>query len=300
MVAEQPVNNSRWQHAKLLAVAPREAKVNREAILQAAQVLELTLKLWNSYEFDSFSTDLISAVINGEEMEAGRLLRQRGQGGFPYRALWLITPRSQEESYEHRSLRLVKAYKQLKTLADQRVHSCHLAVFDGLLVGIMGTECLQAEELQAALLAHDLFCAQLQPLDSIAAFHQAFVRAMEVLGMAARVYQQASLASIQELRFVEELKALMDRGQEAVDEALWVLDPLQDAPDKGEMLIATLSAYLIDCGAEMERTASLLFLHRNTVKYRLQKAEGLLGFPLLRLPSSMALYRALALLRLKS
>lgn len=300
VAAEQPVNNSRWQHAKLLAVAARDAKLNREAIVQAAQVLELTLKLWKSYEFDSYSTDLISAVISGEEMEAGRLLRRHGQGGFPFRELWIITLRQREESYEKRSTRLAAAYKQLRSHLDKTEHSCHLAVFDGFLVGILSEGCLQEEAFGALLEEQDLFCAQLRPLDSLPAFHQAFSRAMEVLELAPRVYRQARAVSIQELRFVEELKACLDKGAEAVEEALWVLSPLREAQDKGEPLITTLASYFLDCGTDLERTAALLYLHRNTVKYRLQKAEGLLGFSFHRLPSSMAVYRALALLRLKN
>ncbi len=300
VAAEQAVNNSRWQHAKLLALAPREAKVNREAVAQAAQVLELTLKLWKSYEFDSFSTDLISAIINGEDMEAGRLLRRHGQGGFPYRALWLMTTRGQEESYDKRSLRLAAAYKALKSRMDHDDKNCHLAVFDNFLVGILGDSCLEEESFLAMLEEQGLFCAQIRPLDSLTAFHQAFVRALEVMALAGRVYRQTNLVSIQELHFVEELKARLDKGPEAVEESLWVLKPLLDNPDKGEPLIDTLSAYLIDCGSDLECTASLLFLHRNTVKYRLQKAEGILGFPFQRLPASMAVYRALALLRIKS
>ena len=93
VVAEHPVNNSRWQHAKLLALSPCDVQVNRESVAQAAQVLELTLKLWKSYEFDSYSTDLVSAVINGEEIEVGRLLRRHGQNAFLYRSLWIITPK---------------------------------------------------------------------------------------------------------------------------------------------------------------------------------------------------------------
>lgn len=298
--AEHPVNNSRWQHAKLLAVASQGAQVNREAIAQAAQVLELTLKLWKSYEFDNFSTDLISAVINGEELEAGRLLRRRGQGRFPYRSLWLIVPRNGEESYEKRSLRLAASYRQLKERMDAGGKNGHLAVFDGFLIGVTGDACLDEEELKAVLAAQDLFCAQLRPLESIAAFHQVFTQALELLPLAIRVYREASLVGLQELHFVKELKALIDQGPEAEEEALWILRPLREAPDKGEALIATMAAFFIDCGADLESSAALLFLHRNTVKYRLQKAEGILGFPLQRLPSSMALYRALALLRAKN
>ena len=48
----------------------------------------------------------------------------------------------------------------------------------------------------------------------------------------------------------------------------------------------------------VERTAELLFLHKNTVKYRLQRTAGRLGYPVGKMPETFALYTACALERL--
>ena len=41
-----------------------------------------------------------------------------------------------------------------------------------------------------------------------------------------------------------------------------------------EDLLATLSVYLLDAQANVSRTAELLYLHKNTVKYRLHKINS--------------------------
>lgn len=53
------------------------------------------------------------------------------------------------------------------------------------------------------------------------------------------------------------------------------LEPLVNAGSTNE-LITTLRAYL-DCGMQVERTAAFLFVHQNTVRYRLSRFEELTG-----------------------
>lgn len=56
------------------------------------------------------------------------------------------------------------------------------------------------------------------------------------------------------------------------------LEPLVNAGSTNE-LITTLRAYL-DCGMQVERTAAFLFVHQNTVRYRLSRFEELTGHSL--------------------
>lgn len=297
VVGVYPVSNTRWQHARLLAIAQQNAPGQREHAAMAAQVLELTLKLWKSYEFDNYSADLISAAINNEETELKRLLKRRGQSGFPYTTLWVIAVPGREDHYEQRSLLLASAYRRLLTSLEKDRLQGHLAVFDGYIIGILGA--VAPDYLPGLLAGQGLMGAQIFSLASPKHFHQSFLRTLDVMDMAALVYPDKACVSPQELRFLEALKECRDKGQESVEEALSVLAPLREGSDKESSMLITLGCYLLDCGGSMEETAGRLYLHRNTIKYRLQKMEHLLGFSLTALPGSMALYKALALLRLQ-
>ena len=48
----------------------------------------------------------------------------------------------------------------------------------------------------------------------------------------------------------------------------------------------------------MTRTAELLYLHKNTVKYRIQRISDLLGYRPDRMPETVKLYQAVAVERL--
>ena len=46
---------------------------------------------------------------------------------------------------------------------------------------------------------------------------------------------------------------------------------------KNEELMHTLCTYLLDAQRDLQKTSELLFVHRNTVKYRLKRISEILG-----------------------
>ena len=76
-----------------------------------------------------------------------------------------------------------------------------------------------------------------------------------------------------------------------------ILRPLSRARE-GKEIVKTLQAFLLDAGSGTKRTAELLFVHVNTIKYRIQRCSELLGFRIGQEPETMSLYFAAALQRL--
>ena len=79
-----------------------------------------------------------------------------------------------------------------------------------------------------------------------------------------------------------------------MQEALRCVAALQD----GDGLLETLECYLLDARMHVTLTAEKMFLHKNTIKYRLQRIADRLGFVPGELPESMPLFTACALGRL--
>ena len=63
-------------------------------------------------------------------------------------------------------------------------------------------------------------------------------------------------------------------------------------------LLDTACVFLLDCDGSVTRTAEMLFLHKNTIKYRLQRIADLLGYRLGKMPETIELYRSAAVYRL--
>ena len=61
----------------------------------------------------------------------------------------------------------------------------------------------------------------------------------------------------------------------------------------------TLITFLLDCNSEIKATADIMFIHRNTVLYRLNKMRALIGCDLSEMPMAYDIYLAAAIYRLQ-
>lgn len=92
---------------------------------------------------------------------------------------------------------------------------------------------------------------------------------------------------------------MISQGEEKTEQCL---DCLKGLPRDGEerSLLETLSVYLLDGDSSVTETAKLLYVHKNTVKYRLQRIADILGYRPDKLPEGIEAYRAVAVCRLLS
>ena len=63
-------------------------------------------------------------------------------------------------------------------------------------------------------------------------------------------------------------------------------------------LLGTLECYLLDADMSVTQTSEKMFLHKNTIKYRIQRIADQLGFVPGSFPETMPLFTACALNRL--
>lgn len=73
---------------------------------------------------------------------------------------------------------------------------------------------------------------------------------------------------------------------------------IEAVKDDSDNLMETLAVYLIDCDSQLNNTASTLFLHRNTVMYRLNKIKQITNTDFTLMPAAYDFYLAAALWRL--
>lgn len=112
-----------------------------------------------------------------------------------------------------------------------------------------------------------------------------------------RVFPGRSCFQIGELQFVRKCRELIEGGENEIQRALRCLECLK--LDREEhILLDTLSVYLLDAEASVTKTAELLYLHRNTIKYRIHRLTELLGYRPDKMPEGIRLYQAVVVRRL--
>lgn len=111
------------------------------------------------------------------------------------------------------------------------------------------------------------------------------------------IFPRRDYFTLSEIEFAGECRRIADAGKESAAECMSMLQPLIERRD-GEEIIHTLQAYILDENSSTTRAAEALFVHKNTVKYRLQKAGDLLGFHIGDILQSRNLAYALAMQRM--
>ena len=84
-----------------------------------------------------------------------------------------------------------------------------------------------------------------------------------------KVFPMRAFFTVSEIEFVKECREIAAQGNDSVRRYMSLLDPIMSIKDGVEM-IKTLTVFLLDKNSSITETAAHLFVHKNTVKYRLQ------------------------------
>ena len=187
---------------------------------------------------------------------------------------------------EHHKLAIVDYYSQyLVAMTDDNL-------FDE-------TEMALAEE-YAQQLAHNgiqIQGAVCQGIMNTAQAREAYILADENLSTACRIYPEKAMFTLGEIRFSRWCRETVLEGEQRVNREMRCLAKVRELPD-GEELLDTLAVYLLDAESNMQKTGNLMFLHKNTVKYRLSKVRSAISCELNQMPESLELYQASGIGRL--
>lgn len=100
-----------------------------------------------------------------------------------------------------------------------------------------------------------------------------------------------------EITFAKECSSIISHGEEAIAPYNLILKRLLDGNHDWDV-IETFGTYFLDANYSVTKTARLLHIHNNTVKYRLKVLDDSLGYKHDKIPDSIRLYYSVALYRL--
>ena len=89
-----------------------------------------------------------------------------------------------------------------------------------------------------------------------------------------QLFPEKGFYTVTDICFAKECRRIILQGSNELYRYRSIIQTLVDATD--QEMVDTLAVYYIDEAMSVTETADKLFLHRNTVKYRLQKAEDIL------------------------
>lgn len=109
-----------------------------------------------------------------------------------------------------------------------------------------------------------------------------------------KVFPNLRFFSLVKCEYVVKTARGLEDNSNTSSDLLGFLKPVK----KNEELMHTLCTYLLDAQRDLQKTSELLFVHRNTVKYRLKRISEILGCNLLSYDECFAYYLACIAYRL--
>lgn len=279
-----------------LLIRGLNAEFSEEAARQCVETVQLFVNIWSERHGEAGISELIRAIIRDEPVKMRRLAGLFGIDVSSIHTMWVLRPDAPDPGHQRRLSELAR-----EVIAPH----CRTVIADGYEDDVIVFLEDPALGQNAAWLASELLEAMQQSglwaklFISPYSLTTSDARAAYLLfcghgAAAARIWPTKRALTLEEIKFAVRCSEILAKGEEEIDRRLRILAPIQGEKE----LLATLSTYLLDGDMSVTRTAQKLYLHKNTVKYRLGRLCEKLGSPVSKMPEAAALYLAMALKRL--
>lgn len=305
-VWDLPVNSKVHRGFHLFAL-DEEGNHEYDMLQQAAEVIELFLNIWNKNTYYDGTDALIHAIINDRPDEMARLASQMHIDFGSLNIMWIMQISDDKYGLTPNSNQKLGYILKLKMFLQEYHNLTIVDSYDQYVIALAGDKVFESSEYELAksfaegLLADGFTVAGVtfEDIKNTSEARACFVMTDKNLAAAQTIYPTKAILNKSEISFAGACMELVNTGEEAVKGAMDCLHKLQAQRDGAE-LMQTLCVYLMDAESNTKRTGEILFLHKNSINYRLNRIKGILGFEISQMPEAIEIYRAAAVFRLIS
>lgn len=264
---------------------------------QTAEGVRLSMGVWGKQHDQTDLSELVRAILMDEPIKMRRLGDLYHIDVEALSDMWILKSQTTQK--------LSRWVKQIRELSGHYADISLCEPYENdILIFPVGKRTLREMDAWAEALAR--FCREngaeakitrCPMLRQTADAKSAYELNHACLEDAIRVFPRRPFFMLSEIEFVKECRRIAEEGKDAVRSRTALLEPLLEGKD-GPDIVRTLSVFLLDTNRSVTQTAEQLFVHKNTVKFRLQKAGDLLGFHVGDAAQANGLICALSLLRM--
>lgn len=274
--------------------------LRRETASEVVDLVQLAVNLWNSNHDAVEVTELIRAIVQDEPLKMRGLAGIFGVDVSALHVMGILRPKTPWDA---------AAADQVKC-GLQEILAPH---FDAVVVGVYEgavmfftnpfpslVEKQQITDYILGLLDHLALCATLTwctQLDNTTQVAECYELHQAFLNDARNIYPTQRVFHRHELEFAQRCRNIISQGEDALRLYLRILDQISQKTE-GDDFIETLSVFLLDTDSSLTETSRRMYLHKNTIKYRIRRCSDLVGYRIGSLPETMPLYTALAIRRM--
>ncbi|MDO4266146.1 MAG: PucR family transcriptional regulator ligand-binding domain-containing protein [Eubacteriales bacterium] len=280
--------------------------IDEAQLEQAAEVVQLSANLWGRGHSEVAERELVRAILQDEPVKMRRLADIFHIDVASLHEMWLLFPEKEEAETDalkqHADSRLLEELRRFLKGYSASVITDH---YEDTIVIFMCTPERMEDKAGMTEGVHRLFAQQEKAAFLVCAsrlehtedVRTAWLEIQQYLQDARKLFPLVDTLDLSDIRFVRDLREKIQPGKAEYSRIMESLEPLLKDGEDNEF-VRTAEVYFLDAGERVIKTAELLFVHKNTIKYRLARCSELLGYRLGKQPQTMELYQALALHRL--
>ena len=262
----------------------------------------ICINIWGKKHDDVAVHELVRAILKDEPMKMHRLAEIFRVDIDSLHEMWIL-----DNGRDTTNDDLKAQMPALRDCFARYTGSFIMDFYGGRLIVFMSPPRSQqeTEQLEQEILTLTDRCdpnitlARCNQLQTTADVRKAYLCYKEMLSQVRKIYPNRKNFSYGQLEFAQSCHRTILDGEAGLNRCLLPLRPLKEETEDMD-LVQTLATYLLDGDSSVTKTAQLLYLHKNTVKYRIKRISDILGFRPDRMPEVVELYKAAAVQRILS
>lgn len=270
-------------------------RLSKEEFNQCIESLQLCVNIWSESHDEVVVSELVKAILMDEPLKMRRLAKIFKIDIENINTMWIIR-------YEGKNP--YDIIDVCREMLNSYYNTVLIDNYEGFIVIFVDGKRSYyesfhiAEELRITLLRQNYYtlftlCCE---LTDTASARNCFLENTNGIDYVAMIFNK-QIFSADEVVFAINCQKTILEGEKAIRKKTSVLDSLEWSKDDKE-LKNTLTSYLLDGDLSVSKTAELLYVHKNTIKYRLKLINERLGYNVGKMPETIKLYEAVAIERI--
>ena len=244
-----------------------------KTIDKISEVVQMAINLWGDKHDDVSEYALVKAIINDESDKMRRLANVLHIDVSAVQMMWLVTMNDLTKEKSIRDELDEQLSKYYKTRVIQCIDHCMIVLLGNCLYKYnefeIVNEFIQTTNYEAQI-AEIVYSPKMKDTKAV---RQMYQLVNQVGKKVHTIFPLRKLYTAAEIRSMKRAIDLSKQGEKMIEEYFSVIEPILH----DEESLKTLMTFLLDANGNFDDCGKILFIHKNTVKYRIKKISEMIG-----------------------
>ena len=261
-------------------------------VQQAVEAVRIALKLWGKDKGESVATEIVEAILTDQPVKMRSLSAMFDLDIEAVDSMWVINGKS-------------LTAENVRQVSDEACKFCRTVCADLYKESIvLFTDTIKKRADVDALRTNietvfekNVSISYFTNLKNTGEVRSAYLLNYDSWRDASRIMPDKEFFVRGDIEFASACRQIVEGGADSISEYLSLFDVIEDKKGNDDY-IDTLCTFLLDANSNMQTTSEKLFVHKNTIKYRIKTMSDCLGFTIGSMPGSEKLFKACGIKRL--